>query len=197
MNKITTLVAILASTAAFATAQTPVQAPANPAATPQADVDTRRVAVPQAETEFVKKAAVSGLYEVQSSQMATTASQSAEVQQFAQQMITDHTAANQQLQQLAASKNIEVPQTLDEKHQKMISRLQKATGEQFDTTYGRQQMKAHQEAVQLFQQAATNLTDPELKAFAETALPKLQQHAEMAKSLPGADETKADNQDKP
>lgn len=193
MNRITNLVAVLASTATLVTAQTPVQSPGDPAVTPQTAVSS--AAVPQAAMDFVKKAAVGGMYEVQSSQLATTASQSAEVQQFAQQMITDHSAANQQLKQLAASKNIQVPQTLDEKHQKMLSRLQKATGENFDTTYGRQQMKAHQEAVQLFQKAAIELTDPDLKAFAERALPKLKQHAEMAKKLPGASQAKEQNQE--
>jgi putative membrane protein len=188
MTKLTTFTGLLALCTSVAFAQPPVatptpltagQQPSNPAATAN---------VPQADRDFVTKAAVSGMFEVQSSQMATTASQDSAVQEFARQMVADHTAANQELLQLAGAKNIQVPQALDQKHMQMIQRLGKATGQQFDTTYGRQQVRAHKEAVALFTKASTDLSDPDLKAFAVKTLPVLQHHAEMAQRLPGADQ---------
>jgi putative membrane protein len=150
----------------------------------------------QADRTFIANAAVGGMFEVVSSQVATTASQDQAIQSFAQQMIQDHTAANQQLQQLAASKHVPVPATLDAKHAQMLNNLRGKQGEQFDAAYVRAQLRAHREAVDLFQKASTGAQDPEVKQFAATTLPKLQHHLQMAQQLPGADKAKAGKQGK-
>ena len=53
--------------------------------------------------DFVNQAASGGLFEVQSSELALQRSQDAKVQEFANQMITDHTANNQELMATAQS----------------------------------------------------------------------------------------------
>ena len=74
---------------------------------------------------FVQKAAIGGMFEVQSSELAQTMSNNADVKQFANRMMTDHTKANQELTRLARQKNWQVPSVLDEKHQAMIDRLRR------------------------------------------------------------------------
>ena len=100
------LTAALAALTTVALAQPPAapNAPAAPPPPAQAQAAPPMGNMRQAITpaSFVQMAAVGGLFEVQSSELATTAGQSAEVKAFAQQMITDHTKANQELQQLAA-----------------------------------------------------------------------------------------------
>jgi len=143
--------------------------------------------VSEADKEFAMKAGVGGLFEVQSSQLAATRAKDDSVKQFAQQMITDHTRANQELMTLAQQKGITLPQALDEKHQKQMEKLQSASDD-FDKAYGQAQARAHNQAVQLFTKASQGAQDPDLKAFAAKTLPKLKEHQQMAKQLPGADE---------
>ena len=55
---------------------------------------------------FMREAAQGGLAEVQDAQLAQQKAASAEVKQFAGRMITDHTKANNDLQQIAQSKSM-------------------------------------------------------------------------------------------
>lgn len=59
--------------------------------------------------DFVNQAASGGLFEVQSSELALQKSQDANVQEFAKQMITDHTANNQELIATAQAEGLTVP----------------------------------------------------------------------------------------
>src|SRR4029450_3766441 len=55
---------------------------------------------------FVQQASSGGLAEVRAGQLATERAASAEVKQFGQQMVTDHTKANQELATLAQAKQL-------------------------------------------------------------------------------------------
>ena len=66
----------------------------------------------------------------------------------------------------------------------MLDQLQAAENQA--ETYVQQQMIAHQNTIELFQQFAEQGDNPELQQFAEQTLPILQEHLEMAQSLPGA-----------
>jgi putative membrane protein len=56
-------------------------------------------------------------------------------------------------------------------------------GASFDQAYAASQVKTTQEAIEQLQQAAQTTDVPEIKAFAEETLPKLQNHLQMAKAL--------------
>ncbi|HEX8168626.1 MAG TPA: DUF4142 domain-containing protein [Beijerinckiaceae bacterium] len=73
---------------------------------------------------------------------------------------------------------------IDARHADMLNELASASGRQFDRLYGRMQVAAHQEAVALFSAYAQTGTDPNLRAFAQSALPALQHHLMMARRLP-------------
>lgn len=134
---------------------------------------------------FVAKAASAGMFEVRSSQLAQERSQKAEVKRFAEQMIADHTKASDELKALAQRKGYSLPTQMDAKCQESLEKLTGARGEAFDTTYIQEQLKAHREAVQLFQQASRTLDDPDLKAWAMKTLPTLQKHLQHVQTLAG------------
>jgi putative membrane protein len=144
---------------------------------------------------FVQKATIGGLFEVQSSQLAQQKGQSDQIKQFAQMMIADHGKANQELTAAAQQKHLEQPSALDEKHAADLKKLEGAQGADFDKEYAKAQLKAHKQAVGLFQKASQNCKDPDLKAWASKTLPTLQQHLEAAQKLPGNEG--ADKTDKP
>ena len=68
--------------------------------------------------DFVQKAAISDMYEVQAGKLAADKGQSDVVKQFGQQMVDAHTKTTEELTGIVKSKNINVdlPAKLDAKH---------------------------------------------------------------------------------
>jgi putative membrane protein len=135
---------------------------------------------------FVQTAATSDMYEVQAGKLAVEKGQAEAVKQFGQQMVDAHTKTTEELTGIVKSKNIKVdlPTTLDAKHQKLIDDLNSASADNFDKTYATQQVDAHQEAVNLFKKYGANGDDSDVKQFAEKTLPTIQHHLDEAKKLP-------------
>ena len=98
-------------------------------------------------------------------------------------MVDDHAKANEELKQVASKENIAIPDALDSKHQSKISKLSKLSGPEFDKAYAKEQLKDHETDVREFSAEAQGGTDPNVKAFASSTLPILQQHLELAKNL--------------
>jgi len=134
---------------------------------------------------FVTKAAQGGLTEVAVSKAAEASSQDPKVKQFAEQMVRDHSKANDELASLAKSKGLQVPTSLDAEHQAIVQKLSNKKGADFDAAYGKQMKEDHAKTVALFQ-AATKTSDPDLAAFAKKTLPTLTEHKHLAGELPGA-----------
>jgi putative membrane protein len=98
-------------------------------------------------------------------------------------MIDDHTKANEELKQVASKGGIQIPDSLDSKHQSRVDKLGKLSGTAFDRAYVKDQLKDHQEDVRKFQSEAQAGTDPGVKNFAAKTLPILQEHLQMVKDL--------------
>lgn len=138
---------------------------------------------------YVAAAAIGDMYEIQSSRLALAKVQSAGVKSFAKQMIADHTATTQQLQQLARTQEVGrvLPTELDERHQAMIDALKGISGAAFDKAYLEQQATAHQEALLLHGNYAGDGGKEQLQKFAAATTRKIQHHADMLKRLGRAD----------
>ena len=65
----------------------------------------------------------------------------------------------------------------------MLDDLNAAHEGDFDKTYAKQQVSAHEKAVDLFSQYADRGDDAVVKAFAAKTLPVINQHLEEAKKL--------------
>jgi putative membrane protein len=133
--------------------------------------------------KFVKESALGGLAEVEMGKLATQKASSDAVKQFGQRMVDDHSKANEQLKQAAAKSNIEVPASLDSKHQSRVDKLAKLSGPEFDKAYLKDQVKDHENDVDKFKDEAQNGSDPNVKQFAMATLPTLQEHLSAVKDL--------------
>jgi putative membrane protein len=132
---------------------------------------------------FVDKAAIGGMAEVQLGQLAVKNAKSADVKNFGQRMIDDHTKANNELTSLATAKGLTPPAELDSKNKSTLERLSKLSGDQFDKAYISDMVTDHEEDVAEFQKQANGNGDPTIKAFASKTLPTLQEHLQLAKSI--------------
>ena len=127
-------------------------------------VSSASAALSAADREFAMKAASGSLAEVQAAQLAEQRATSPQIKQFAQRMITDHTAANTELQQIAKQADISLPAQPTGNDAAEGQKLRGVNGTAFDQAYAQGQVRDHQETVELFQKEAS---DPALKAFAQ------------------------------
>ena len=160
--------ALALSAATAATAQT--QAPPPPPA-----------------SDFATMAAQSDQYEIQAGRTATVQATDPRVRAFAQQMVTDHTRTSQALQQAASASGLPPPPpAVGADQSRMLNALQGLTGREFDRAYMKQQVLAHEQALAVQQTYAAGGKDPNLRSAAQTAVPQIQHHLEMARQLSSA-----------
>ncbi len=143
-----------------------------------------QTAAPPAE-EFVTMAASSDMFEIQSSTAALEKAQSAEVKEFAQMMITDHTKSSQDLLAAVQASGLDItpPGAMVEKHKEPFDAMNAANVPDFDAAYIDAQVAAHEEAMALMQSYAEGGDNEPLKAHAQATLPVIQAHYEHARTL--------------
>jgi putative membrane protein len=140
--------------------------------------------VPPKTEDFVKEAATSDMYEIESSKLAAAQGDQA-LKSFADQMVADHTKTSSELKQIVSSGNlkIELPTTMTEDQMEAINKLKSMQGADFTKEYLSQQEDAHEDAVDLFTRYGSEGDNPELKAWAEKTRPALQHHLDMVEGM--------------
>ena len=135
--------------------------------------------------DFVREAAISDIFEIQSSQLAEQKDVAAPVKTFAQQMITDHTKTSTELKSIVQTNELKasIPTDLDSSHAKMLDTLRGLNGGDFTKQYVSDQVSGHKDAVSLFQRYAKSGTDTSLKDWAGKTEPTLEHHLQMAQDL--------------
>jgi putative membrane protein len=135
--------------------------------------------------DFVKKAAMSDLYEVEAGKIASEKGQSEAVKEFGRHMVEAHSKTSEELKAIVQAEklNVELPTKLSKKRRKLIAALNNAKPEDFDRVYAKQQAKAHERAVELFDDYAEEGNNASLKQFAANVLPTIKQHREQAEKL--------------
>lgn len=135
--------------------------------------------------DFVTKAAISGMFEVESAKLAQQKDKQKQDQKFAKRMIKDHGKANDQLEAMVKGGKVEaqLPTALDSEHQQKLDELQKLSGREFDKAYDDANKAGHEDAVALFQNYSQNGDNPQLKQWAAKTLPTLKKHLSMVKKL--------------
>ena len=134
---------------------------------------------------FLAHASSANQFELESAQLALQSSQNAAVRNFANVLITDHTAMGQQVGAAAAAARLAPPpMTLLPADQAMLDQLRSAgTGYSFDQAFQQDQIQAHQAGIALMQNYSTGGDVPALRTVAAGAIPVMQRHLAMAQSL--------------
>jgi putative membrane protein len=135
---------------------------------------------PHADEAFLKNAAEGGMAEVKFGELAQKDGMSSTVKQFGQRMVLDHSKLNDQVKDLAATKNISLPTSVSIKDEASYKLLQAKSGSSFDKSYIEDMLKDHRADIAAFQKEADSGLDPDIKALASKALPTLQQHLRLA-----------------
>lgn len=137
------------------------------------------------EADFAADSAATSVAEIEMAKLAKEKSANKAVQAFADQMITDHTAASADLKRVATTLGWSLPTDMGPEHRQTYANLEKLTGERFDAAYRLAMVSGHTKAVASFQQQAKFGETPALREFAQKYLPALEHHLQAADDLPG------------
>lgn len=132
---------------------------------------------------FYKKAAESGIAEVEAGKLAQRKSSSSQVKEFGAMMVKDHTAAGEKLKAIADSKGISLPSDSSVGQMADKAKLEALSGDTFDKSYIKGQVSAHQDAVALFQKEIDSGQDADAKSFAKKTLPTVRDHLNAINAL--------------
>jgi putative membrane protein len=183
------LAAAVAALATSAVAQSPSQnskSNAAPGASSQSGMQGQQAKkLSPATQQFMQKAAMTDLFEIQAGQLAQQKAQGDGYKQFGQMIYTDHTKTSEQIKGMAQNMpDAQMPNGLDAAHKQKLDKLQSLSGAQFDSQFKKEQVQGHQDAIKLYQNYAQKGDQQDVKKFAQDTLPTLQQHLQHAQSLP-------------
>src|SRR5438105_11520069 len=97
--------------------------------------------------KFARDAYNANLLEVRLGELAKQKGSIEAAKQFADQMVKDHTKANDELKQIIEKKGAVLPGQLSHRQESEYTRLQKLTGKDFDKSYADHMVKEHKKDI--------------------------------------------------
>jgi putative membrane protein len=128
------------------------------------------------DAEFLVAAAEINREEISLGQLAQQKSTMSHVKELGKMMEVEHSKSLTDVTALAKTKNISLPTALTENGQDAYKKLNEKTGTNFDKDYSDMMVKGHKDAIALFEKAATECADADIRAWATATVPTLQAH---------------------
>jgi putative membrane protein len=166
-------------------------------------VGTAGETVSAGDRAFVEDLTFAGMTEVELGRMATERAASAEVKQFGEMMVRDHSKSGEELKQIAMRHSIPRPAGLDAPHEELKTRLSNLLGAEFDREYMSAMVDGHEDVVDRLQtrasedrfgddkgevkpEASDNPVESDLNQWAAKVLPTTRHHLDEAKRIHAA-----------
>jgi putative membrane protein len=125
-----------------------------------------------------------GEAEVELGKLAQEKSQSIDVKQFGQKMVSDHSQMGEKwFKPVAKEVGVSEPKGPSKKDKKLIEKLQGLSGPQFDTEYIQAMVKDHQEDLKAFQNEAQMAQDPNVKQIALQGQKVISEHLQLIEQI--------------
>jgi len=140
------------------------------------------------DTYFVTQTSLGTPFQVDAGRVALAKGTTQAIRSYADLMVSSHITVNDAL--LAVLKNkapVPPPTLLKAAYATTVSTLQHESGSTLDTDYVRGQVNYQKANASLYEYEIANGTDPDLKAFAQETLPKIQDHLARALKLQAAE----------
>jgi len=137
-----------------------------------------------APAEIARIAAIAqdGMTEVRLGKLAESKASDPEVKKLASLMVTEHSAANEQLKELAAGVGLILPPDINNEQKALIDGLSELSGSDFDKRYVEVLMDAHMHAITVFETEVKEGTGS-LRDWAKNVLRTIKRHHHAAMSL--------------
>lgn len=133
---------------------------------------------------FVEKAALANMTEVEFGKLAATNASDSSVKSFGQHMVTEHTTALNELKSISDNYDgIDWPSGMDQQHKDMHDQLMGMSGYAFDSLYIHSQVMDHQTTRDLFQSEVSGGNEQRVRSYASKYLPHIEEHLAKADSI--------------
>lgn len=132
---------------------------------------------------FVEKATLSNMYEIEAAKIALERSKVQSIRDFAQAMLDGHTTALTELRPLSSAALVTPPTQLDNSFTSQLEQLRTASVEDFDDNYLDQQTEAHENTLNLLNDFSANGRDAGLQGFARKMAPAVEAHLTQVRAL--------------
>jgi putative membrane protein len=145
--------------------------------------DRQQLAATPAEQEFMIKAALSNLSEIDMAQIAMQKTQNSDVKDFANMIVSDHTSALEDLSDLMQNNGMSPSNVLSPEAKADIEKLTALSGNEMNREFVNNMVADHQKVIGMFRDLVNIAQNPDVRKYAEGLLPKLEMHLEKAQKL--------------
>jgi len=128
------------------------------------------------DAQFLVDAADINLAEANMGKLAATQGMTKEVRELGDMMNREHQKAYDELAALAKKKNITIPAAASDNAQKNYNTLSEKRGSDFDKDFCDAMVTGHKDAIDKFENASKESTDPDIQTWANNMLPSLRTH---------------------
>ena len=135
------------------------------------------------DAEFVVDALSSNMAEVKLAELAWQKSANKDVKDLAGMLQKDHNAMVTELKTLAGQKAISVPADEGQDTKDKVADLSKKSGKEFDKDIAGVLKDKHESTIKKYENALNDVTDPEIKNWINSALPRVKSHLEMVTAV--------------
>lgn len=129
----------------------------------------------------IKDAAIANRFEVEASKIALRNGSGAWTREFAKEMIADHTAAQNELKEVAAKKGVALPAGLPMALRDQLAKLDGLHGRAFDAAYRNAQIQGHQMTEARLKADLRGGHDQDVRGYIVKTLPAVAMHLHLAK----------------
>jgi len=144
---------------------------------------TQTAPVSKTDQEFIDMVAQTDMLEAHLGQMAQDQASSQKVKDYAQMLVSDHTADYKQIGAVAAKIGATAPNGLGAAENHMIAPFAKLKGAAFDKHFIHEMIAGHTKAIAAYKREDAKTQNADLKAYIAQALPVLEKHLKDAQDL--------------
>ena len=123
------------------------------------------------------------LAEIETCELALEKTSNDDIKAFSQHMIDQHSRMGQEIEQLASRKQAQLPKDISEEQRSTYEELSKLSGAEFDRKFIDHNVDDHEKDIRIFKEQAQQLSDKDLKEFAENGARRLDEHLKMAREV--------------
>lgn len=155
---------------------------------PVANGEEGKTKLNRADEKFILKESAAGLTLVKMAEAGEKQAKREEVKAFAAMLLADHSKANTELANLAASKGVTIPAESGAEDADRLKEIEATNATEFDDEFLTEVVSIHEKCVKNLEKAATDAEDGDVKAWAAKMLPGVRAHLEKAEEL-GSEES--------
>jgi predicted outer membrane protein len=134
-------------------------------------------------SEFLVQAMQDSMAEIQICEIALEKLGSEEAKAFAQSMIDEHGRMGRELEQLAASKKLDMPPRIRPEQEMTVDELSSLQGRDFEQRWIQYNIDAHERDIKVFQHYCSDEYDADIREMARQSADTFGQHLKMAHDI--------------